>query len=239
MRSLLFEALESRCLAASLAYSLTAPEGPVHVGQVLDVQIVGRAVYDAPTSPAGVFSWGVVFEWNSQWLELDDVALASDFDWLPLIEPDEASVSTEALQLGGLIDAATLPLSGAEPVTLATLTLRVVDADLPGTLTGIQLSAGDRPSAILGHDDYVAADVSGAFVLWDVKLERSHNAELPADVDGDTLVTPRDALLVVNSFLREGPQPAVPGPMMLDVDNDGTQSTPDDVLAVFVALADD
>lgn len=233
-----FEQLESRRLAASLAYSLQAPVGPLHVGQVVEVQVLGRAVYDAPTSPDGVFSWGASVEWNSQWLQLVDASLSSGYDWLPLVDPGEATWSTESIELGGLLDFDTLPLSGSDQVELASLTLRVIDGVTPGTLTGIQLSAGNRPSAILGHDEYVAADVSGAWVLWVVDTQPGHNADLPADVDGDTVVSPRDALLVINSFLRDGPGPATSGPHMLDVDGDGTQSTPDDVLAVFVALSD-
>lgn len=232
----LFERLEARRLAASLAYSLIAPEGPVYVGQLLEVAIVGRAVYDAPTSPSGVFSWGVTVDWNRQWLELVDASLSSGYDWLPLVEPGEATWSTESIELGGLINFDTLSLSGSDQVELGTLTLQVVNGSVPGTLTGIQLSAGNRPSAILGHDEYVAADVSGAWVLWDVDTQPGHNADLPADVDGDTMVSPRDALLVVNAFLRDGPGPATSGPHMLDVDGDGTQSTPADVMAVFAAL---
>ena len=231
------EQLEARRLAASLAYSIEAPAGPLVVGQTVQVSILGRAVYDAPTSPAGVFSWGVLAEWNTDWLALVDVSHAAGVDWLPLAELREASVSTDAIDLGGLLDFETLPLSGSEPVELAVLTLQVVDGSTPGTLTGVTLRAtSGRPSALLGIDELVSADVTGAWMLWDVARHPAHNAALPADVDGDGLVAPRDALIVVNDFLRDGPRPATPGPYMLDVDADGTQSTPADVLAVFAAL---
>lgn len=232
------EPLEPRILAASLAYSLDAPRGPLYVGQVVEVSIVGRAVYDAPQAQGGVFSWGVVAEWNTDWLELLDVTLADGYDWLRLAEPTEGRVSTEALDLGGLLNFDTMPLSGSDPVELATLTLQVVDGSTPGTLTGVTLRGiSGRPSALLGMDQYVPADVTGAWVLWDVERQPpAHNAALPPDVDGDGLVAPRDALITVNDFLRFGPRPAESGPYMLDVDADGQQGTPADVLAVFASM---
>lgn len=233
---LTFERLESRRMAASLAYALEAPGGPLVIGQVLEVRLVGRAVYDESSSPAGIFSWGALVEWNLDWLRLVEVAHGENYDWLPLAEPHAGSESTDAIDLGGLLDFDLLPQSGSEPAALATLIFAVLNGATPGTLTGIQVSAGTRPSALLGLDEYVQPDVSGAWVLWDVSRHRTHNTELPADVDGDGVVSPRDALLAVNEFLRSGPREAVPGPHMLDVDNDEQQGTPADVLAVFQVL---
>lgn len=78
------------------------------------------------------------------------------------------------------------------------------------------------------------AGVTGA-VDW-------HNERLPADVDDDGDVTPRDALIVLNDLIASGPrQLAAPvdGPQYrLDVDGNGW-TTPADVLTIIETLAGD
>ena len=68
----------------------------------------------------------------------------------------------------------------------------------------------------------VEADTAGAWQLFDV-------ARSGPDVDGDGIVSPVDALQVVNCFL-DADQPRH------DVDGDGESCTPADVLAVFAEL---
>lgn len=66
-----------------------------------------------------------------------------------------------------------------------------------------------------------------------------HNASLPCDVDGTELVTPLDALVVINALNRDGSHPLSQpnnGEPLMDVDADG-YVTPLDVLSVINVIA--
>ncbi|MGB0888741.1 MAG: dockerin type I domain-containing protein, partial [Solirubrobacterales bacterium] len=183
------------------------------------MSIVGRATYE-PREVGGIFAWGSSLEFNSQWLDLEDVEVHPSFDFLfemSLVEHE----TTNALALSGLIDVEALELSGTDPVTLATVALNVIEARLPGRLTGVQLAGGE--SAVIGEPTFVDAVLEPPhFALWDVP-------PLGPDVDGDGSVSPVDALLVVNCYLDVGSQSP-------DVDGDGEPCTPADVQAVFAEL---
>ncbi len=71
----------------------------------------------------------------------------------------------------------------------------------------------------------------------DLLAQAWHNADLPADVNADGVVSPVDALLVVNEFSRLGPLPeaAAGNRTFLDVDANGLLS-PLDALLVINAL---
>jgi hypothetical protein len=82
----------------------------------------------------------------------------------------------------------------------------------------------------LERRELLAADSGGSL----------HNATLPADVNNDLLVTPLDALVVLNTIARHGaesePSQEVPPGLFPDVNNDG-QITPLDALHVLHHLA--
>ncbi len=155
---------------------------------------------------------------------------------------------TSIAEVGGV---ATATVTRVDSDTSAALVVNVASsntnsATVPATVT---IAAGQSSvtfnvtavhSTTLGTRNVTISVTSSGFVDGTRVLTitdsdgNSHNNALPEDVSGDGVVSPIDALLVINYLNTTGPSPApnTSGPPFLDVNNDGFISAIDALLVI-------
>lgn len=260
----MFERLESRTPAAALFYAIDVAAGDqvapdvVRPGDRLRVVATGRA------EAADVFAFGFDLTYNAQFLRLVDRGVAAEFQTAAsvgtLIEGD--AIGTNRIDdVGGVLSDLAFDQAGGV-VELAWFEFLVEPAGDVGPigLTGVALDVDQVDSFFeslgRGIDDALEARAThptaagfvdnGRSAFWLANVERAvelHNAESPADVDGDGRVSPRDALVVVNDYDAHGErsidQAAAEGSLpdhQVDANDDGRVGQPADVFVVFAAL---
>lgn len=260
----MFEPLEIRRPAAALFYAIdaavgdqAAPDG-LRPGDRLRVTATGRA------EGAEVFAFGFDLVYNSQFLRLVDRGVADRFQTAAsdgTLIVDESPGTNRINDVGGVLF--DLGNQASHLVDLAWFDFLVEPADQlagrPG-LTGVALEADqvdpffaslgrgiEDPLQPIAAHPAAAGRVDGdrvAFRLFSVEASPVlHNATLPADVDGDGLVAPIDALRVLNDHDVHGVRSIdqavadrnTPN-YQVDANGDGLIGQVADVLFVFAVL---